>query len=78
MTEPTDTKRFQIARFVVLSGWIVTIVISGIILASSTWMSVISGQDPPEFLKSQSNIALGFLVGSFVGLVKDFIGVDRD
>lgn len=74
MEETDPKKKFEIVRFVVLSGWIVTIVVCAAILIASTYISFTELVDPPEFLKSQSNTALGFLIGSFVALVKDFIG----
>lgn len=71
----TSKKRFEITRFVVLSGWIVTIVICAILVLASTYMTVILKTEPPSPLKDHAGLALGFLFGSFVGLVKDFIQI---
>lgn len=74
MMEPIEPrKRFEIVRFIIMSGWVVTILVSGLVIFTAVYLSIFNLSEPPEFIKSMANTAFGFLVGSFVALVKDFI-----
>jgi hypothetical protein len=67
MTENED-ERFDLARIVVLSGWILTLLVcAGIILAT------LLQENPQGPLKEMAATCLGFLFGSFATIVKDFI-----
>ena len=68
-------ERFDIAKIVVLSGWSLTIVTCLAIIGSATYLLVskVSIDGP---LKEWASTCLGFLFGTFVSLVKDFIKVE--
>jgi hypothetical protein len=72
MTEETDAKRFDTAQMVVMSGWSLTILVCLCIIGAAVYQAVFMG--PIESaLKDWAGMCLGFLLGSFVSLVKDFI-----
>jgi hypothetical protein len=74
--DPVVRKRFEITRFVVLSGWIVTILVCFMTIMAYLYVVIVSN-DPlkAQSIKEFTGIAFGFLIGSFVGLVKDFINI---
>lgn len=85
--DPTDTERdnleikltknrFDAAKGVVLTGWILLMLTCvGIILANVyMWLN---GLEVPETLSNWGSAVIGFLFGSFITLLKEFIS-DKD
>jgi len=67
--------RFDAAKGIVLTGWVLLIVMSMGIVGTTMWMWI-SGQPVPETLANWGSMVLGFLFGAFIGLLKDFISGD--
>ena len=69
--DPTSSERFDIAKVVVLSGWSLTILVCMVVIGAALWLAIKSGE--MATLKEWAGLCLGFLLGAFVTLVKDFI-----
>jgi hypothetical protein len=65
-------ERFDIAKLVVLSGWSLTVLACLLIIAASTYMTI-SAKSIEGPLKEWGGTCLGFLFGSFMSLLKDFL-----
>jgi hypothetical protein len=64
--------RFDIAKIIVLSGWSLTILVCLVVIGMAVY-SMTFHSDVAAPLKEWGGMCLGFLLGSFVSLVKDFI-----
>lgn len=70
-----DKRKVKLVQLIILSGWVLTLLLMvGIVGASIVLMMM--GHEVPETLKQWGSIALGFLFGGFIGIVKDYVGVD--
>lgn len=71
-----EKQRFDAAKGVVLTGWILLMITCvGIILANVyMWLN---GLEVPETLSNWGSAVIGFLFGSFITLLKEFI-TDKD
>jgi hypothetical protein len=68
MTEHNEDDKFDIARIVILSGWILTIVACAAVI-----ITALLQEAPTSPIKDWAATCLGFLFGSFASMVKDFI-----
>lgn len=76
MAETPETKTVKaqnIIRGIVLSGWILCVVCSIMVLAIALYL-MLTGTPLPAPLSEWSSIVLGFIFGTISSLVKDFIG----
>jgi hypothetical protein len=72
MSEDKSNERFDIAKFVVLSGWSLNVMTCLTIIGAATYC-VVTGKAIDGPLKEWASMCLGFLFATFVPLVKDFI-----
>lgn len=73
MTDTTDVQKFDIARIVVLSGWSLSLMVCLTIISAAVYQLVTHPGLDIGALKEWAGLCLGFLLGNFVSLVKDFI-----
>jgi hypothetical protein len=67
-------RKRKLTHGIILSGWILTILTMVAIIGTALYMMTAQGfAKLPEELAQWCGIALGFLFGSFTGIVKDFI-----
>lgn len=71
--DPTLNQRFDIAKLVVLSGWSMTVIVCLTIISAAVSQLVFHPGVELGSLKEWAGMCLGFLLGNFVSLVKDFI-----
>ncbi len=71
--DPAAAERSDIAKIVVLSGWSLTIAACLFIIGAAVYLAIARGDAGP--LKEWAGLCLGFLLGNFVTLVKDYIKV---
>lgn len=64
-------------KAIVLSGWVLSLVVILSILVTTMYF-LISGQAVPDILREWAGICLGFLFGTFMGMVKDYIESKSD
>lgn len=64
--------RYDTTKVVILSGWSLTVGVCLLIISAAVFSATHAGVLDPD-LKNWAGMCLGFLFGSFVGLVKDFI-----
>ena len=67
-----SNSRFDVAKIVVLSGWSLTILACLVVIMGAVY-AAFQTTDPLTPLKEWAAMCLGFLLGAFVSLVKDFI-----
>jgi hypothetical protein len=72
MTDDENNARFDVAKIVVLSGWSLTILACLVVIMGAVY-AAFQTADPLAPLKEWASMCLGFLLGAFVTLVKDFI-----
>ena len=78
MTPENELKqRFSIAKIVITTGWILTLVTAVVILLSAVFM-VVTNQPVPEVIQNWGGMILGFLFGNLFGLIKDFSEVKNN
>ena len=65
-------ERFDVSTWIILSGWSLTLLSCFVIILVAAYLTLI-GKPIDSPLKEWAGMALGFLLGSFVGLVKDYI-----
>lgn len=70
MADNTDD-RYNIAKIIVLSGWALTLMVCFVIIIGAVYQTLTGTLD--DALKGWAQLSLGFLFGSFVALVKDFM-----
>lgn len=73
MTEEDTKARADIAKIVVLSGWALTILVCVGVIGTATNAFLTNPRADIGPLKEWAGMCLGFLFGSFVSLVKDYI-----
>lgn len=64
--------RFDAAKGVVLTGWILLMLTCVGIIAANVLLWV-TGNEVPETLSNWGSAVIGFLFGSFITLLKEFI-----
>lgn len=64
--------RFDAAKGIVVTGWLLLIVMSVGIVGSTIYFWI-AGRPVPETLENWGSMVLGFLFGTFISLLKDFI-----
>lgn len=74
MADDTQTTR-DVAQIVVLSGWSLTILACFVIIGGAVYLAIAHPTTDMGPLKEWGGTCLGFLLGSFVTLVKDYIKV---
>lgn len=67
-----DRKRWNFARAIILSGWVIMLAATAVILGAAAW-NFITGREVPKDLLQFVNLVLGFYFGSFVAMVKDVL-----
>jgi len=77
MTTDTDTtsNRYITTRGIIVTGWILLLILCIFVVGSTVYL-MITGKPVPEILLNWSSTVIGFLLGSFVSLVKEFIKPD--
>lgn len=67
-------KRFNLATFIVMTGFIVSITLAAGIVAIALWFAVTHPNgDIPKPLSDWAGIAMGFFFATFFPVVKSFI-----
>lgn len=74
VTDQNANDKYDVTKIIVLSGWSLTIAVCLVIIGAAVYTSL-QPESTPGPLKEWAGMCLGFLLGSFVGLVKDFIKV---
>jgi hypothetical protein len=64
--------RYNIAKIIVLSGWALTLLVCWATIIGTVWL-ILRGHPVDDTLKGFAQTSFGFLFGSFVALVKDFM-----
>lgn len=70
--EALDRKRWNFARTIVLSGWVIMLLATSALLGAAAYNYVV-GHELPKDLRELVNLVLGFYFGSFVSMVKDIL-----
>lgn len=71
-----DQQRFKTSNTMVIIGWGLLTAVTVIILGASVYMAIM-GMPLDETLKNWGGTVLGFLFGSFVTIVREFMS-DRN
>lgn len=71
-TDDNGNERFDVAKVVILSGWSLSLLTCFAVIAAAIFLAV-TGKPIDGPLKEWSGMCLGFLLATFVPLVKDFI-----
>lgn len=71
-----DQERFKTSNTMVIIGWGLLTVVTVIIVGASVYMAIM-GMPLDETLKTWGGTVLGFLFGSFVTIVREFMS-DRN
>jgi len=64
--------RYITSRGIIITGWFLLILICVIIVTSTLYLMV-SGNSVPETLLTWTSTVLGFLFGTFISLIKEFM-----
>jgi hypothetical protein len=76
MTEDNNTEdRFITTRGIIVTGWFLLIILCMLIVGSTLYL-ILSGSIVPEVLINWTSTVLGFLFGTFITLIKEFITKD--
>lgn len=67
----TEAKRFNFSKILILSAWILMLILAIAIIGGNVWAMLHGIQN--ETLTNWGSIVMGFIFGSFVSVVKDFI-----
>lgn len=68
----TDNRKRKIVNGIILSGWIITLIAMLAIMGSALYL-VVQGHEVPKTLEQWAGMALGFLFGTFNGVVKEYV-----
>lgn len=66
-----DEQRTSVIRIIIASGWLLTIIMSVVILGTSSYL-MFNGGELPKTLENWSSIIIGFYFGTFMSLLKDY------
>lgn len=69
MSDPTEDTRDTV-KIVILSGWSLTLLVCLTIIGAAIYKALADPNMEP--LKQWAGMCLGFLLGSFVSMVKDY------
>lgn len=75
MSSEDANAQADVAQIVVLSGWSLTILVCLTIIGAAVYATMAHQGTDIGPLKEWAGMCLGFLLGSFVSLVKDYIKV---
>lgn len=71
----SEGKRFITTRGIIVTGWVLLLFVGLVVVGANLYMWV-TGMTPPDPLQSWGGIVLGFLFGTFISLVKEFMGAE--
>lgn len=70
-----NKSRFITTRGIIVTGWLMLMMMCIVILGANVYMWV-TMQTPPEALINWGSSVIGFLFGTFITLLKEFMGDD--
>lgn len=72
---PVTAKKFQqVAKGIVLSGWVICMVASIIIVLSAVYLMVMHPEvKMPDTLREWASVVIGFMFGNMMTMIKDFV-----
>ena len=71
----SEDRRFITTRGIIITGWILLLFVGLAVVGANLYMWI-NGLTPPDPLQSWGGIVLGFLFGTFISLVKEFMGAE--
>lgn len=71
----TNGNRYITTRGIIVTGWILLIVLCMLVVGTTLYLMFL-GQPVPKNLENWTSTVIGFLFGTFVTLIKEFMSED--
>jgi len=73
----SSEKRFITSRGIIVTGWVALLLVGISIILANVYLWV-TGSMVPSALENWGSMVLGFLFGTFISLIKEFIQDETD